>query len=542
MKEKKNIDRLFQERFKNFEEQPSDQVWANIAAAQKTKGDRKIIPLWWKVGGIAAALAILLGLGNFISETTTPTTNTKIVDQGTQEEVVNENNTKNTLKNTNPEAVVTSSKEAIQGEQAPSVNTSKEAVDQKNIKNSLKNINEQAVLTSIGTPPIQTDNVALNKQKSNVLGNYSTTSKLQSTTATTSGITATSSTSKTSPSIQNTQTPPAGSTTSQTINNQERIASSLHTDTTTNESSVSGNNPRTKVTKNTAPITVQEETAIAVHTKETTEEALKKDLVAEAKKIEEEVNKDEAIAQLDDTPSRDRWDVGAIAAPVYYSDFGGSGLDDRFADNDKSGDVNLSYGVQVSYAVTPKFKIRTGVSNLDLSYNTNEIQFSTNGLGRRVQGLDYSDNAKTLAISDNSNPRENNAPVDNFSPIDFDNKENGALVQQLSYVEVPVEAVYVLSDRRLGVSVVGGLSTLFLNNNEVILESATATTSLGTATGANDLSFTTNFGVGIDYKMTDKLKLNIEPSIKYQLNSFDESVGDFKPYFLGVYTGINYKF
>jgi len=35
MKEKKNIDRLFQEKFKNFEAHPSDRVWAGIAQNQK---------------------------------------------------------------------------------------------------------------------------------------------------------------------------------------------------------------------------------------------------------------------------------------------------------------------------------------------------------------------------------------------------------------------------------------------------------------------------------------------------------------------------
>ena len=44
MKQKKNIDRLFQEKFKNFEAHPSDQVWQNIVAAKKKKEDRKIAP------------------------------------------------------------------------------------------------------------------------------------------------------------------------------------------------------------------------------------------------------------------------------------------------------------------------------------------------------------------------------------------------------------------------------------------------------------------------------------------------------------------
>lgn len=65
MKEKKNIDRLFQEKFKNFEAHPSERVWADIVKNQK-KDNRRVIPLWWKVGGIAAGLVLLFGLGTLL--------------------------------------------------------------------------------------------------------------------------------------------------------------------------------------------------------------------------------------------------------------------------------------------------------------------------------------------------------------------------------------------------------------------------------------------------------------------------------------------
>ena len=65
---------------------------------------------------------------------------------------------------------------------------------------------------------------------------------------------------------------------------------------------------------------------------------------------------EEAVVDIDDRSNRDRWNVGAVAAPVYYGDFGGSGIDPQFKDNSKTRDVNLSYGVQVSYAVSANLK------------------------------------------------------------------------------------------------------------------------------------------------------------------------------------------
>ena len=74
MKNKKNIDRLFQERFKDFETEPNAQTWANIQAGlSEKKKERKIIPLWLKYTGIAAAFVL-----GFFAINTTFKSNTKI--------------------------------------------------------------------------------------------------------------------------------------------------------------------------------------------------------------------------------------------------------------------------------------------------------------------------------------------------------------------------------------------------------------------------------------------------------------------------------
>ena len=264
----------------------------------------------------------------------------------------------------------------------------------------------------------------------------------------------------------------------------------------------------------------------------------KKDLTVEAQKIEDKKIEEEAIAQVD-LNENSKWNVGAIAAPVYYGDFGGSGVDNQFSDNSKTGDVNFSYGVQISYEVSPKLKVRTGVSTVDLSYSTNGVSFSTSGQGRSLSSINFANDVETLFIADGGRQE--------FLASNFENQPSGvlgdgSLEQQFNYIEVPMEAVYTISDKRIGFSLIGGISTLFLNDNKVLLVSDEVTTTLGSSNAVNDVSFSTNLGVGIDYKMTDKLQLNIEPSFKYQINGFDSNAVDFNPFYLGVYTGVSYKF
>jgi len=63
MKEFKNIDRIFQENFKELEVFPPERVWKNIEARLNKKQSRRIIPLYQKLSGVAVALLLFFSLG-----------------------------------------------------------------------------------------------------------------------------------------------------------------------------------------------------------------------------------------------------------------------------------------------------------------------------------------------------------------------------------------------------------------------------------------------------------------------------------------------
>jgi hypothetical protein len=59
MSDKKHIDRLFQEKLKNFEATPNDAVWDSIEnTLHQKKRKRRVIPLWWQIAGVAAILTL----------------------------------------------------------------------------------------------------------------------------------------------------------------------------------------------------------------------------------------------------------------------------------------------------------------------------------------------------------------------------------------------------------------------------------------------------------------------------------------------------
>ena len=100
-----------------------------------------------------------------------------------------------------------------------------------------------------------------------------------------------------------------------------------------------------------------------------------------------------AIADAEDTTDEEeeklnRWSVSPSVAPVYFSSLGqGSSLGDQFVENSKGSEVNMSYGVNGSYAINKKLKIRAGINRVDLGQTTNDVLiFENDNQAARLNG------------------------------------------------------------------------------------------------------------------------------------------------------------
>ena len=218
--------------------------------------------------------------------------------------------------------------------------------------------------------------------------------------------------------------------------------------------------------------------------------------------------------------------VATIFAPIYINSFGdGSGVDSQFKENPTSGNSSYSYGVKVAYKLNNKFSVQSGVNLINLGYTTNGI-YVTKG----VSVIGFSNLS--------SNP--NLGKSENISSNEIDN--SGSLNQVFGYVEIPVEVKYNVVDGKLGLNVVGGFSTLLLNRDEVFIETSNFSQSLGSSNNLRSVNFSGNIGLDVDYAIHKNLFINISPMFKVQTNTFSKNSGSIQPYYLGVYTGLNYKF
>ena len=475
MNEKKNIDRLFQERFKDFEAVPNDKVWGNIHDALHEKKKKKVLPLWWKLSGIAAGLVLaFLAFTTFIDDET----NIPSVVSGPKVER-KETNIPDKLE---IEAVVSTE------------NNSELDTENKDIE--IKNATVQSVPLQNSTLISTKNNKKSNDKNSAIVENPNHKTKATI--------------------VQNATVLSEIIDNIDDLENQNRIAVRKSSQLENDKIKATNANKVNKITIDSSALATSNEL-------NTIEEFLKT----------QDKNK-EAIVEV----AENKWQVSTNVAPVYFnSATNGSPIEAQFEENSKSYENNLSIGVGVQYAVNKNLAVRTGLNKVTLGYGTNDVVFfgALNSSG--VSNLSASDATSNIEVISATNYSKLKPFEDNLQ-----NTESGVLNQKMGYFEVPLEVSYAVIDRKFGLNIIGGFSTLFLNENAVSVQSAKTNMSLGKADNLNDVHFSSNIGLGFKYKIFKQFEAHFEPTLKYQFNTFSRDAGNFKPYFVGLYTGVSYKF
>eukprot|EP01013_Petalomonas_cantuscygni_P015611 TRINITY_DN3248_c0_g1_i1.p1 TRINITY_DN3248_c0_g1~~TRINITY_DN3248_c0_g1_i1.p1 ORF type:complete len:509 (+),score=-25.76 TRINITY_DN3248_c0_g1_i1:1089-2615(+) len=507
--QKKNIDELFRDKLSDFKQTPDNKVWRAIDASLDKRKKKRVIPLWWSLGGVAAALLIGLLVFNPFSEEYK--TNEILVDTDSESESVKDSQ-------------ATSDNEIF----IDSINNTTNAIVEQNTVNEDHGNVDNSILPSH------------QKEANKITVSTRNDSKKNLETLLTEDAIAKNNKNSSEDSIQNQNGLIAENiTTDGLVKNDSKNTSTDNIDSNINTNNK--NNTETAIASN--PTTKGAENAIveSTSTEENTEDPL-----ANKKSIFEEIDKQEELKK--EKVAQNRWSAGPNVAPVYFNALGeGSPVNSIFTPNTKSGNVNMSYGVSVAYAVSKKLTIRSGINKVDYGYDTEDVAFSSSSSFASGNGqlatIDYAETSNTLTISSKIVPSDKYSTVNTAQDVTAKSaSKEGFMSQQLGYLELPVELNYALIDKKFGVNIIGGVSSLFLIDNAVSLTSGDLTTEIGEANNINDLNFSANMGLGLNYNFSQKVRFNVEPIFKYQLNTFSDVNGTFRPYSVGVYSGLTFKF
>ena len=564
MKENKNIERLFQEKFKDFEVTPPDFVWENIQEKLHPKEKkRRMIPFWFKTTGIAASFIAIMSV--------------VFLNINTDFKNTNSNNNKNTVVNSETNEVNKNSNQNIENHK---INTSESNINQNNSNSSFINetknnsiVNTNSVNKSSGS---KTD-LKFNKnsiQKSNTYktsNSFVSNHKKQSNTNSFKKNKTIFNRSNYGIVInQNNKTKSTKNSLKVYTSNSEII----HFNTSKNNASNSGiadinsiknsnfnsgltdintfnsSNPTSKNNTNNNGILVENDLGnldtnstniVAVEETKIDTTAIATTTIEE-NPMEKLLREKETKKVADEKEKRSKWAVNSFVSPIFFNSFAnGSPISNEFASNEKTFNNSTSYGVGVSYNVNKRLSVKTGVSNLNLDYDTENIAFYSSFEDQSKisnTNIERNSNGKYLVLKHEKDISK--SVIEN--QMIPSNQNSGKLNQKTQYVEVPLELSYAILNKKIGIAIKGGMSTLFLTENVISISGNDGNMQIGKASNLNNVHFSSNVGLGLSYNFMKNFQVNVEPTLKYQINTFNKNAEDFSPYVIGVNTGISYKF
>jgi hypothetical protein len=254
-----------------------------------------------------------------------------------------------------------------------------------------------------------------------------------------------------------------------------------------------------------------------------------------------------------------RWSIGAIATPAYYSRFTND-KNDAAISLIKSEKAAASYsgGFAFSYIVNKRISLQTGlyfsslgqkVSGISSFSGFHNFYDAKNGSVFMVQtssGTISSFN-NDIFLTDNSTGTRvlTRYTIDVFDPYKADLKYiDNSLHQNFNYLEIPFLLKYRVIDRKIDFNLVGGISYNLLVGNSVYSFAGGAKYYIGKTEGLSPITFSSSLGIGMEYNLSGKISLNLEPTFRYYMTPVGVLIGgsSIHQYSFGILSGFSYKF
>ena len=256
-----------------------------------------------------------------------------------------------------------------------------------------------------------------------------------------------------------------------------------------------------------------------------------------------------------------RWLVGAQVSPEYSNARGSQSQ--VYASNmlnASSNLVDLGGGISVEYKKGKRWSLQSGVYYSGLGQSSgNSSNSGGKDLQYAVNGSNYFNTVVNLDASSNRMSLNSNAGVIELKKVpsgmvlgtSLDDKTLASsvivsptnFIQNFEYIEIPLYLRYTLIDARFDVVMLGGFSSNVLVGNQIFVEDNSGKSLVGKTKDMEALNYSGTLGMGFKYGLSKRIFLNVEPRIKYYLNSLNSNSSvTYKPYTFGVFTGLSYEF
>lgn len=274
------------------------------------------------------------------------------------------------------------------------------------------------------------------------------------------------------------------------------------------------------------------------------------------------------VDEINELAHASKWSVGGEGGPQYtYRNITSGYSTSSVAESNKAETGVIAYagGVNIEYQPSRRFTIQSGIyyskmgvgqpatrdkveinnfataNNVGSNNSNVVVVYSFPNSSVEFEGSDL----ETTVTADNKNlggkfyenstriPEKENSVTENVSSWRY-----------FDYVEFPVIARFILLDRKIGMHLLGGLSTNILMKKSVHVDSQNSAPSGVEVSNANKLNYSSTVGFGFGYNLSKQIKFTLEPQFKYYLSQqqYSESSFAVHPYSFGVMTGVKYIF
>ena len=257
------------------------------------------------------------------------------------------------------------------------------------------------------------------------------------------------------------------------------------------------------------------------------------------------------------------WRMGVNISPGYssYSAKYGNAYASNMTQVTNEGNASISGGIAVRYRTAGRWSLESGVY---YAQNGQQAGSSPQLFGGRVESDLYAapermyfntavkmepglmamnSTAGVIEIKDLPAGAEIAASLENAAYSDNTLVTPGEISQVFDLIEIPLYLRYLLVESKLDIELMGGLNAGVVVGNNAFIDNRFGIQKIGQTRDIATMNVLGTVGLGFTYALGKQFSMALEPRLNYYLTSLSRNPEvDFKPYRIGIYTGLYYSF
>lgn len=212
----------------------------------------------------------------------------------------------------------------------------------------------------------------------------------------------------------------------------------------------------------------------------------------------------------------------------------------NYSQEQMTGLMNAGGGLRISVATGKRISVQTGIYYIRMGQKTAESMTNPQVMYPTLT------NAGTGVVTPWGNIKNYRRNVTYRTTLTNVNKASSqpeSLEQTFGTLSIPLQVRCRLNNNRISFFLNGGFSGNIVVDNKVYLKSGSDREYLGETEDIRDFNISTDLSLGVEYPISSRFKVMLEPGFKYYLQSLSQNANiDFKPYLFTLSTGIGIAF